>query len=538
MLIKLFTNFKLLFAIVIIAALLRFFQLGVSPPSLDWDEASLGYNAYSILQTGADEYGNKFPSFFRSFGDYKPPLYVYLTVPVVKALGLNEFSTRFISAFFGTLTVLVAYFLVNELFKNKKLALVSSFLLAISPWHLQFSRAAFEANLALFFYISAILFFIKGYKNSRSFIISFILFGLAIYSYHSLRLIVPAFLLGIFIFMKSELYKRKSQFLFPFIVLGVMLIPILLNSITNLSRFSSVTVLTPAGTLDHSITQLAYDKERGDMLGEILHNRRVVYFLTVAKGYLDHYSPNFLFITGDGVPRHHPVDFGMLYLFELPFIIIGIFQLARQKGIGRFTIFWMFAIAPLASAITTGTPHPVRALTFLPTLEIFAALGALSFVDWSRRFQFRKVIFTLAILVCALNIIYYFHQYYVHTPIETSESWQYGSKELFLTLAKMDKNYDKVIVTYKYDQPYIFYLFYNKIDPWWYQKNWNYNGDKTVDRMRRIIGKYEFRNIDYGKDKNLSKTLIIGTPDEIPKEKALKEIKFLDGSVAFRIASG
>ena len=109
----------ILIFIFLIAFILRFWDLGSNPPSLDWDEASLGYNAYSILKTGKDEYGNFLPLSIRSFGDYKPPLYTYLTTIPVAIFGLNEFSTRFISALFGTFTVIVGYFLVKQLFPNK-----------------------------------------------------------------------------------------------------------------------------------------------------------------------------------------------------------------------------------------------------------------------------------------------------------------------------------------------------------------------------------------------------------------------------------
>ena len=104
--------------ILALALFLRFYQLGVNPPSLDWDEASLGYNAYSILKTGADEYGNFLPLSIRSFDDYKPPLYVYLDVPSVAVFGLNEFGVRFTSALIGFLSVIAVYFLVKEIFET------------------------------------------------------------------------------------------------------------------------------------------------------------------------------------------------------------------------------------------------------------------------------------------------------------------------------------------------------------------------------------------------------------------------------------
>ena len=106
----------ILLIITIIAVLLRFWQLGQVPPSPDWDEAALGYNAYSILETGRDEYGTLLPVILRSFDDYKPGLYGYLTVPSIWLFDLNVWAVRLPSALIGSLTVVMSYFLVIELF--------------------------------------------------------------------------------------------------------------------------------------------------------------------------------------------------------------------------------------------------------------------------------------------------------------------------------------------------------------------------------------------------------------------------------------
>ena len=162
----------ILVIIFVLAAFLRLYKLGAVPPALYWDEASLGYNAYSILKTGFDEHHNFMPlTNFAAYGDYKPPLYIYATVPSIAVFGLNEFAVRFPSAFFGFLTVVLVYFLTKKLFLNgpflkiKKVEIdvpiIATFLLAISPWHLQFSKAAFEANLGLFFSTLGIYLYFK-----------------------------------------------------------------------------------------------------------------------------------------------------------------------------------------------------------------------------------------------------------------------------------------------------------------------------------------------------------------------------------------
>ncbi len=150
---------KFLFIIILIAAFLRFFQLGTNPPSMTWDEVAWGYNAYSLSIDGRDEFGRFLPfDYLESFGDFKPPVYAYLTVLPVMLFGLNEFAVRFPSAFFGTLAVLMTFYLTRRLFLSspysRYYAILSAFLLAISPWHILLSRAAFEANVATFFLIT------------------------------------------------------------------------------------------------------------------------------------------------------------------------------------------------------------------------------------------------------------------------------------------------------------------------------------------------------------------------------------------------
>ena len=158
--------------IVLIAAWVRLWQLGQTPPSPDWDEAALGYNAYSVLKTGRDEYGTWFPLSLRSFDDYKPPLYMYLAIPSIAAFGLETWAVRLPSALMGILAVVGTYFLVVEFYKhynnyknyNSYIPLLSALLLAISPWHIQFSRIAFEANIGVTINIWAVVCFQRGKK--------------------------------------------------------------------------------------------------------------------------------------------------------------------------------------------------------------------------------------------------------------------------------------------------------------------------------------------------------------------------------------
>lgn len=547
-------NFVALFFIVVLGIILRFYLLGSNPPSLDWDEVSMGYNAYSILKTGADEYGNFLPLSIRSFDDYKPAMYTYLAVPSVALFGLNEFAVRFPSALFGVLTILVTYFLTKEILRDQNLqitvgklkldiALIAAFLLAISPWHLQFSRAAFEGNIGVFFFTLGLLFFFKGLHRLKWLILSALFFVGSLYSYHSFRLVVPMLLLSLFVVFWKDLLKNKIQVSIACLILIICSIPIYKSFVMPQgagSRLSMVTIFTDPEQLKHGLKLLEYDKSHNDFLGEVFHNRRSIYVLKTVENYLSHFDPGFLFIHGDSGRHHHALDMGVLYLWDLPFLLAGVFFLL-QKFNKRIAVLyiWLF-IAPLASAIATGAPHAVRAIPMIPILQILIASGVV-FV-FSKLFQSRNLFIRVVIPICILgalflNTLYYLHQYYVHTPIEYGDFWQYGYKEAFSAITPIEDNYDKIVVTYRYDQPYVYYLFYRKIDPAWYQKNWDSGGTGQIERMVRKIGKYEFRNIEWDKEVKTPRTLYLGTPNEIPydKEKILKEIKFPNGEVAFRI---
>lgn len=530
-----------------IACVARFYLLGSNPPSIDWDEASLGYNAYSILKTGADEYGNILPLSIRSFDDYKPPLYVYLAIPSVALFGLNEWSVRLPSAIIGLLAVFVMYHLTKQLLsfeekeRKESFALLSAFFLAISPWHLQFSRAAFEGNVGLFFLMSGISLFFLSLKRKPFLLVSVLFFVLSMYSYHSFRVVTPMIMLGLFFLYWREIIKNKQYTLASVLLCILLTIPIAYSFVSAgaaSSRLSMVTSFGESDELKRSIRYISYDQSSSDVLGQLFHNRRAVYIMQAVKGYLDHWNPNFLFIYGDGGRQHHAVDMGMLYLFDLPFLIIGIIAASRIRKKNVIFLFLWILFAPLASSITTGTPHPVRAIPMVPPLHIFVAIGLYSFIVFFR--QYKKIFYPavfITVFALLINILYYFHQYYVHTPIEYGDFWQYGYKEaLHMANAKED-TYEKIVMTYTYDQPYIYYLFYNKIDPAWYQKHWNDKGDGSIERMRRVIGKYEFRNIDFGEDRNLHKTLLIGSPNEIPPDAPgiIEEIFFPNGDVSFRL---
>ncbi|HEX8932235.1 MAG TPA: glycosyltransferase family 39 protein, partial [Patescibacteria group bacterium] len=299
----------LLTGIIVLAAVLRLWGLGKVPPSPDWDEVALGYNAYSVMQTGRDEYGKFLPVVLQSFDDYKPAFYMYSIIPFIPLFDLSIVAVRLPSVVFGILTVLATYFLVGELFKRKDIALVATLLLAVSPWHIQFSRLAFETNTGLAFNVFAALFFLKGLKKPWLLSISATFMALSIYVYQSEKAFVPLLALALIIIYHKKLFILPKKYIISAVLVGLILImPMVYYISTNknaLLRAQGVSIFSePISLLQDSQIKLLDDTKSGNWFGQIFDNRRVIFAKQIAANYLVHYNLNWLFMTGD-LKRHH-----------------------------------------------------------------------------------------------------------------------------------------------------------------------------------------------------------------------------------------
>lgn len=535
----------LLVCIIALASVLRFCQLGQNPPSLDWDETAHGYNAYSILKTGRDEYGLKLPLYFRSFDDYKPPLYTYLVVPSIAVFGVNDFAVRFPSAFLGVLAVLFTYLMVLELFKNRQVALLAALFLAISPWHLQFSRVAFETNSATFWSVLGTWAFLKGVSIKGQRLIFWMslaafAFGANLFMYHNARVFIPIYSLMLLFLFRKKLFDLKKYLVVPAvisIVFVVFLIPII-TSVAGQLRYKGTTIFADESPKYEASEKIAEDQKEGAgqyLVGRIIHNRRLVYLPILFENYLSHFNPQFLFFTAD-MDRHHAPQIGLLYLWDLPFILLGMYLLIRKNfdTKAKIIVFWWFLIAPVASSVTWGVPHALRSEIYLPMYQVFSALGFYFFYQSIKN----KLIVGLICLALIAHVLFYLHQYYVHMPLEYSEAWLYGRKEASMFTESAKSDYDQIIVSTKLEQPHEFWLYYLKYDPAKYlSEGGTVSGGFLEDRNK--FDKYLFKPIDFENQKNEKKTLFVGLPSEFPSGvKVIKSINYLNGEPAILIVEG
>lgn len=535
--------------ILIAAAGLRLYALNKVPPSLHWDEAALGYNAYSILKTGRDEYGHWLTLIFKSFGDYKPGLYVYLTVPFVAILGLTEMAVRLPSALIGIATVWLLYQTTWLLFKKRELSLLASFALAVSPWHLHFSRGAWEANVALFFILGGIYSFLRANKKEIKWLyFSALSFTGAVLVYQGGKINVPLIVLGLWLCF-SEKAKRlpKKHLLKAAVLLFIFSLPILMAIFTGgggrLRVMSVLSYHRPVEEISQILSQ-----DRGNKFYFQLFQSETFFFIRSILGrYFNHFSGRFLFFEGDwSSPRHSVPYAGVLYYLDLIFLLAGIYWLTQQKSSSEKFVWYWLLVSPLPAALSRDAIQAVRAMMMVLPLMTIIGAGIFQIRQWiaKQKYAVKTICYSLLAISYLWCFIYYLDQYYVHYPRRSSEFWQYGYKEVVNRIYPIKDNYSQIIFTQKWGQPYIYWLFYTRHNPVEYQKQAslaeNFYGD--VGRVEKI-DKIEFREFYWPSARGLKKTLFVGTEYELPLEdiephqaRLIEEIRFLDGKVAFRIA--
>ena len=520
-----------LLLILLIALFTRIYRISLVPPSLSWDEAAIGYDAYSVVETGKDQWGVSWPVAFKSFGEYKYPLHIYAAGIFIKLFGLSEFSVRIGSVIFGVINVLLLYLFVKTAFKKKKLALLSSFFLAISPWHIQFSRVSWETNYALFFFLLGLIFFFK-YINEKPYkryiVFSFLSFGITLFTYNAAKIFVPIIVITLIILYFQKLIKQKIFYISIVIFLVFIGINFLNPNLSGLNRLSQLSLM------EYQVVETyAYKTTKVYKLGVL-----EVY----AKQYLSHFSAQFLFMKGDPNPRHSIQTVGELYWFDVLLLPIGlIFLVKKRNKIAILLLIWFFT-SIIPASITRETPHASRAMFALGGWQIISAMGLISIFSF-KGLKNRLIFKSLFIFIIFLFFLNYLRNYFGQYPKTYSQYWQYGYRQVASYINVNYDKYDKIYITRKYGEPQIFLLFYLKYPPEKYQNDANLIRRKEGDWIKVFaFDKFVFLEDSEVKDiynsmgKTKEKVLFIGTAGNFPNSViSLEVINFLDGSPAFQI---
>ncbi len=458
----------ILLLILIVAAFLRLYQLSNIPGSLNQDEAAIGYNAYALFKTGADEHGKFLPLALQSFGDWKLPFYEIITIPFIVFFGLTEEAVRLPSAISGIIGVFLIFKITELLFKDRKIALFAAFFYAFSPWSIYFSRAAYEVNLGTTLFLAGFYLLIRylaeKQKSLKTLVPAAVLFGLTLFTYHSFILFTPLFILGMLAIFYRKIILDKWTIISVLIMLFFISISFITLSISGSNKVSTLSILNDPNIIYNRADKLKTDKAvESPILKKLLYNKYAAVLTQFGQNYIGVFSPSFLFDKGGEKLQHNLGYFANFYLLDALLLVIGVLSLFwyREKTI-LFLLPW-FLVGPIPSSLTTDTPNSTRLFLLLPLATIVMAYGAGKMIDILRGKRFYYLSLGIIALLYIINIIYFLDGYFVHFNFERVRFWRYGNKQA-VALADKYPTYN-VVMRGPEDFHYIYFLFYEKYDP-------------------------------------------------------------------------
>jgi len=514
---KIFTQTStLLLIILVLAFLLRVVGLDRNPPELFGDELDVGYQAYSLLKTGRDYKGHLLPTYLQSFSEWRAPFLMYVTAPFIAIFGLNEWGVRLPSALFGTLTILLLYYLVYYLSKDKKLSLLAALFLTISPWHIQYSRAAFEVGLMLFLIVAGCLAFLLFCQKNSSFmaVIAGILFALSLYTYNTANIFIPL-LMFILVFIYPRPVKKQKLIAIMAITFAILIIPLVNNIVFGhaADRFSAFSVFDSQEIISKINLIRAYPNTN-PLIEQIFHNKPIEWTKKIIQNYSTAFSSRFLFIHGDVTFRHSLHEVGQLFWFQLPLILIGVFLFIKNRK--KHNLFWLswLLIAPIPASLTIdGGYHATRLFLMVIPFCVLSAYGGLIIMEKLLSFKKKSILFQLLqvpiksgrssaeggigkqanetfrrsrnfpsvsvlrevslfgflalliFLIPLMEFLHYQHYYWQHYPLDSWRWWHYGYKEAIQSLIPLEDEFNQVIIETTYEPALIRYIFWKKYEP-------------------------------------------------------------------------
>lgn len=504
----------ILIAILLLAAVLRLWKITDIPVSLFGDELDVGYHAYSILKTGKDYSGNLLPLHFQSLAEWRTPLYLYTVVPTVALFGISPLGVRLPAVIFGILGIWGIYLLTNELVKKKlgiwdlKFGILPALFLALSPWHIQYSRAAFEVTQLLAFLIFGLYFFFRSFDEGKYLWISVALLVLTPLIYSTAKLFTPLLLVFLFVVWRKNIFEISKRHLFYALAAGFVLGG--LTSYATLfsgggQRFGYIGVFTDpalepkigaARQLDSDVRGDTASGLKPSFSDRFFHNKFEFWKENISDNYLQALSTDFLFIEGDPNPRHSPGGIGQFYKIEFFALLAGIalFFAGKESRKSKLLVsFWVLAGIIPSSLTRDGGNHATRLILILPPLVFLIAYGINKGLLLFKGKWRVLVGFGYAGLLL-LSFIFYQHYYLVHYPWETEQWWHAGFEESIKSVKELEDDYERVIITMADEPAWIFFAGWYEYPPEKWQTEFPIGNDEVVDGFGKIshTGKFYF----------------------------------------------
>lgn len=442
----------ILCGILLLGFIIRAYRMG--QVSMYGDELTMVYDGYSISKTGMDSTGTKLPLTFR-MGSGRPGGYIYFSLPFVYLFGPTVWGERSLSLLSGLGIIVLMYFIGKKLF-GEKVGLVGAFLTAVSPWDIYLSRAGFEAHFALFLAILGITFFL--YKKYLPWALAW---GVATLTYPTFKLTLPILFLVLVWFTGYKKLVAKKAFLAGLLILAVFAAVLVREDLFSGSeqRFFSQNIFADQKIRESIIQKVNYERTISTMPGvlrPIFINREMEYAKLIFGNYVNNLSPDFLILRGDQNPRHNPGEMGMIYIVDLPLILVGLaFLWQKEKDKFILLLKWVL-ITPLATMFFPET-HALRNDLMLPALLLIIAF-ALTKID-------RKYVYVATALIF-IQLVYLLAHVYFVAPAKFAGFWSAEAKTVALeAIAKSQTGEQVVLSTKKVGDIEYAYEVYGKVDP-------------------------------------------------------------------------
>ena len=495
-------HYLIVFLLIAIGFAIRVFLITTIPSGLNQDEASIGYDAFSIMHTGCDRNANSLPIHLVSWGSGQNVLYAYLSIPFIYIFGLNIFSVRIVNALFSCLSLVIFYKLFSTSFDKKK-SLIALSLLTICPWSIMSARWGLESNIFPPLFLLAVFLLIKGISSSQKYFpVSFIAFAVCLYSYGTSYLILPVFFLFVIPYL---LYEKKISFsylLFSLSLFFIVALPIIAFVIINhfnLHQIQLAGITIPK--LESNRTTVIFNLFNGNFFPTFIKD--VVRFLSI------------IVLQTDGNEYNAISSIGTIYFISFPFCIIGLIRIIKNRQFIRIPIHFILFTWLLCSIIIGCTSHVnINRINiiFIPLLY-FTIFGFFDVSDMLNT-VYRKHYPAFLIAFYTLYFGFFCGYYFLIFKKEVKSDFSFGLGDAIQYAEKIKKNETVNITTKTINMPYIYVCFYNRIDPKKfintviYQDN--YDGFKKVK---------SFDCYTFGNNRLNSKAIRILSKDEIEFSK-------------------
>lgn len=427
---------------------LRLLFLGSVPDGVTHDELGYISNSYSIALTGKNVFGNSFPflTWMVPHGFPFMPTPIYLSASLFWFLPFTAFTGRLLSTFLGIFDIALVYILVKLVFKKESIALISALFLAISPWHLHFSRTAYDVNYALFFYLFGAVLLLASKNNFKFLFLSIISFLLAVFSYRGMSIIAGPLFLTLFIYAQ-KIIKLPKKYLWQY-GLGLVLVFLLLIGATvyfGKSYAAEGLALFDNVKLTEIVDKKIRDAKAPLYISRIFVNKPTEIINKFRENYIQAFSPSFLFLHTEPSEIYSIWGRGRIYFADSVFIILGLFYLYRLNTVGMIFITSLLLIGALPGGIGGG-PYSARNLFMSAILPILSASGVCYLLDLSKKINLRLVISGVIIICYAYLLGGYLFDYYGRYNHQSAEAWAKSLKDVSLLILHKQSKYDQVLV--------------------------------------------------------------------------------------------